>query len=197
MIHFKDETLSTNADDFVSITVNEFNDETAGDFQQDVSKAHRTGQPVVPVRISSHGGQVDACMQMKSAIDRSEIPVLTYVPDRAYSAGFALLAFGTDGYRFIAPTAFTMDHQAFYGAVGKDAEVENQVEFHRKYLDQFYEVLAEECGQPKDFFKDRWENLNNLNDYLTAEETIDIGAADQISQPRIEAEVKVEWNVIR
>lgn len=197
MIHFVDNTQATDKEDFVTITVNEFNDETAQNFEKDVSKAHSTGQPVIPVKISTHGGLIDACMQMKSAIDRSKLPVLTYVPDRAYSAGFALLAFGTKGYRFVGPNAFTMDHQAHYGAVGKDAEVENQVEFHREYLDQFYEVLAEECDQPEDFFKNRWENLNNLNDYLNAEETVEIGAADQIGQPQINAEVKVEWNIVR
>lgn len=197
MIHFSNGVESTDADDFVTITVNEFTDDSGKSFEEGINKAHTTDQPIIPVRISSNGGRIDACMQMKSAIDRSELPVLTYTPDRAYSCGFALLAFGTDGYRFVDPHAFTMDHQGSYVAFGKDAEIENTVEFRRQYLDQFYEILAEECGQDPDFFKDRWENMNNLNDWLDAQETLKIGAADQIGKPKVKAEMKLEWNVVR
>lgn len=196
MIHFSNKATLPD-ENFVSVTVNEFNDESAEEFKKQIEKAHIYDQGVIPVKISSHGGIIDACIQMKSAIDRSEIPVLTYVPDRAYSCGFALLAFGTDGYRFVDPNAFTMDHQAKTGTYGKDAEVENAIEFKRRKLDSFYNLLDEACGKEEGFFKNRWEDKNNLNNYLGAEETVEIGAADEASRPTVKATATVDWKVVR
>lgn len=182
-------------DDPVIIRVNEFNDQTAGSFQEDLSSAQETGQPIVPVVISSWGGKVSAAIQMHSAIQRSSLPVLTYTPDRAMSAGFALLSFGTEGYRFVDPEAFTMDHQAKYGVIGKDAEVENQMEQRRREMDQFYRLLDKQCGKDPGYFKERWSDMNNLNDYLDAEGTVEIGAADHIGRPEITLEAEANWNI--
>lgn len=184
-------------EDFVSIRVNYFNDSTAAEFAEKVSKAHSTGQPVIPVTISSWGGLVTAGIQMYAAVQRSQLPVLTYAEDRAMSCGFFLLAIGTPGYRFVDPNAELMDHQAFYGVIGKDAEVENQQEHNRRAMDKFYRLMDEACGHEEGFFKDRWEDLNNLNDYLTAEEGVEIGAADEVGRPRIEAEATIDWTLTR
>jgi ATP-dependent protease ClpP protease subunit len=196
MIHYK-ENADKPDDGFVQITVNKFNDESASEFEDKVSKAHSTGQKVVPVKVSSNGGIIHSCLQMKSAIDRSELQVLTYVPDRAYSCGFALLAFGTKGYRFADPHAFTMDHQAKGGVIGKDAEMENRMEFQRRYLDSFYSLLDEACGKPEGFFKERWEDKNNLDDFLDAEETVELGAADEVAKPYVKATTETKWTIRR
>lgn len=184
-------------DDFVSVRVNQFSDASAAEFAEKISEAHSTGQPVIPVTISSYGGLVSAGIQMHAAIQRSQLPVLTYAEDRAMSCGFFLLSIGTPGYRFVDPNAELMDHQAFYGVIGKDAEVENQQEYQRRELDKFYRLLDEACGQEEGFFKERWKDLNNLDDYLTPEEGVEIGAADKIGRPRIEAETKIDWTLHR
>lgn len=188
---------SSVASDFVSVHVNRFTDASAAVFSERLSDAHRTGQPVVPVIISSYGGLIDPLLQMHAAVQRSELPVLTYTPDRAMSCGFALLAFGTPGYRFVDPNATLMDHQASYGARGKDAEVVNRLEHMREAMGRFYALIDEACGREPGFFADRWEDLNNLNDYLKPEDVVRLGAVDEIGRPVINYSVDVSWKIQR
>lgn len=184
-------------DDPVTAHVNDFDDSSAKDFRETVNEANNTGQPILPVVISSNGGKVAACLQMHSAIEKSEIPVLTYTPDRAYSCGFALLAFGTPGYRFVSPSAFTMAHQVSYGAIGKESEVENQVEFQKRQNEEFYRLLDEACDKENGFFSDFFEDKNNLNEFLSAEETVELNAADTIGRPQLTASISLEWTLKR
>lgn len=182
-------------EDFVHVFVNKFTDETALEFQEKVDEAQTTGQPLVPVTISSNGGLINAAVQMKKAIDRSSVPVLTYVPDRAYSCGFFLLAFGTKGYRFVSPESFTMAHQITSGALGKGNEIENKVEFKRRKFAAFYKMLDEACGKEAGYFENLWQETSNLNQYYDAQQTLDIGAADQISDPVLKSGVR--WTLQR
>jgi 50S ribosomal subunit-associated GTPase HflX len=41
----------------VIIRVNKFDEESAASFQNEIARAHSTGQEVIPVVISSYGGQ--------------------------------------------------------------------------------------------------------------------------------------------
>jgi membrane-bound ClpP family serine protease len=71
----------------VVIRVNKFNEESAKNFNQSVSLAHNTGQPVIPVIIDSYGGEVYSLMSMISAIKASEVPIATIVEGKAMSCG--------------------------------------------------------------------------------------------------------------
>jgi ATP-dependent protease ClpP protease subunit len=184
-------------EDPVIARVNAFDDESAGSFREKVRDANETGQPILPVVVSSYGGNLDACVQMHGAIRQSDIPVLTYTPDRAYSCGFALMAFGTPGYRFIDPNAFTMVHQVSYGAIGKEAEIENKVEFQERQNEAFYGLLDEACDKDEGFFSDFFGDKNNLDQFLDADETVDLGAADSIGRPKLRAEISFDWALER
>jgi ATP-dependent protease ClpP protease subunit len=59
----------------VIIRVNNFNEEAAKKFQNEVAAAHNTGQKIIPVVIDSYGGEVYSLMAMVSAIKNAELPV--------------------------------------------------------------------------------------------------------------------------
>ena len=80
--------------DPVIIKINRFNEEAASKFSTEISKAHNTGQPVIPVIIDSFGGQAHALLHMISEIDNSDLPVATIAMGKAMSAGAILLGMG-------------------------------------------------------------------------------------------------------
>ena len=60
----------------VIVRVNKFDEDAAKKFDQEIARAHNTGQKVIPVVIDSYGGQVYSLMSMISAIKHSELPFL-------------------------------------------------------------------------------------------------------------------------
>ncbi len=67
----------------IIIRVNKFDEESAASFQNEITKAHSTGQEVIPEAISSSGGQVYSLLTMLSAIKHSDIPIATIVEGKA------------------------------------------------------------------------------------------------------------------
>ena len=94
----------------VIIRVKEFTEDSADEFEQDMSKAHNTGQPLVPIIIDSYGGQVYSLLSMISDIQNSDIPVATICVGKAMSCGAVLLSCGNDGMRYCDANSSVMIH---------------------------------------------------------------------------------------
>ena len=63
----------------IVIRVKKFDEASAKEFSDKMSKAQNTGQPVVPIIIDSYGGQVYSLMSMIADIRASRITVATIV----------------------------------------------------------------------------------------------------------------------
>ena len=60
-----------------------------------VEEAERDGAAAILVEINTFGGRVDSATDIRDALLHTPVPVIAYVPDRAWSAG-ALIALAAD-----------------------------------------------------------------------------------------------------
>ena len=69
----------------VIVRVNKFDEESAKEFDSQISHAHNTGQEIIPIIIDSYGGQVYSLMSMISSIKSSSLPIATIVEGKKVS----------------------------------------------------------------------------------------------------------------
>tara|TARA_R110002153_G_scaffold16136_3_gene57099 strand:- start:13994 stop:14596 length:603 start_codon:yes stop_codon:yes gene_type:complete len=182
--------------DPVIITVNEFTEESSKAFRSKVALAHNTGQKVIPVIIDSFGGEVVALMSMISTIEQSKLPVATIVEGKAMSCGAALLAFGTEGYRFVDQHATVMIHDISGGVIGKVDDMIAKAENARRLNDKIYKMMARQCGKNDTYFLDELDKKKHADWYLEADECIEIGLAQFKRVPSMSVSVDVDIKFI-
>lgn len=179
----------------VIITVNEFNEEAAKNFNRLMSIAHNTGQKVIPVIISSFGGEVMSLMKMADIIKASEIPVATIIEGKAMSCGAALFTFGTEGLRFMAPNATLMIHDISGGCFGKKDDVKVKADFMADLNKKVYTIMARNCGLHDNYFLDMIHENSHADLYMDAKEAKKHKLVDQIRIPKIKIDINVEINL--
>lgn len=178
----------------VVVRVTKFDSEGVEDFEEDMSEAHNTGQPVIPVIIDSYGGSVYGCRGMVDVIERARLPVATIVRTKAMSAGAILFAFGTEGYRYMSPDATIMIHDIADTMDGKIEDIKSDVK-HLEYLNQtMYKKMAKHLGHPEDFILDMLRKNRHLDMYLTAKEAKKLKLANHLSVPTLDVTVSVTYN---
>jgi ATP-dependent Clp protease protease subunit len=138
----------------VIIRVRKFDETAAKEFSSLMMKANNSGQPVVPVIIDSYGGQVYSLMSMVSDIKHSKIPVATIVQGKAMSCGAILSSFGTEGHRYMDPDATLMIHDVSSMSWGKVEEIKASAEETDRLNKKVYQMMAQNCGQRKNYFLD-------------------------------------------
>ncbi len=177
----------------IVILVNEFNPASLKTFREELSKAHNTGQTIIPVVVDSYGGHIYSLMAMASLIESSKIPVSTIALGKAMSAGAALVAFGAKGHRYISPDSHMMVHQAITGTGGSIAEVNTSVEHSNALNNQILEKMSLACGHEKEFFSDLVKERGNMDIYLTPKESKRYGLVDKIGVPTLTVEGSVQY----
>lgn len=157
----------------VIITVNEFNEESAAKFQNEMCLAQNSGQKVIPVEIDSYGGQVYSLMSMISAIKSSRVPVATIVQGKAMSCGAILASFGAEGLRFMDKDATLMIHDVSSMAFGKIEELKSDVREAERLNEKVYTMMARNCGKPDDYFIKLIHNKGHADWFLDVEEAME------------------------
>jgi ATP-dependent Clp protease, protease subunit len=157
----------------VIITVNEFNEESASKFQNEMCLAQNSGQKVIPVEIDSYGGQVYSLMSMISAIKSSRIPVATIVQGKAMSCGAILASFGAEGLRFMDKDATLMIHDVSSMAFGKIEELKSDVREAERLNEKVYKMMARNCGKPDDYFIKLIHDKGHADWFLGVEEAME------------------------
>lgn len=175
----------------IIIRVNKFTEQSAKDFARQMSDAHHTGQPVIPVVIDSYGGDIYALMSMISEIKNSELPVATIVESKAMSCGAELFCFGTDGYRFIEKNAVLMIHDAIGYTEGKLGDIKSNANQLDKLNKKLAEMMAENCGKPKDYFYNLMHEGGHSDLYFDSKEAVKHGMANHIRVPKLITRVKI------
>jgi len=175
----------------VIIRVNKFDEESAAMFQNEVARAHSTGQSVIPVVISSYGGQVYSLMTMISAIKHSGLPVATIVEGKAMSCGAILFSFGADGMRYMDPDATVMIHDVSSMAFGKNEETKASAEESDRLNQKIYEMMALNCGKKKSHFLDEVHERGHADWFLTGDDAKKHGLANHLRVPAMTINVDV------
>mgnify|MGYP005811697361 FL=1 len=187
----KDPELQRNP---VIIRVNEFNNRAAKDFETQITRAHNTGQPVIPIVIDSYGGQVYSLMSMISSIRHSELPVATIIEGKAMSCGAILFSFGADGMRFMDADATLMIHDVSSGMWGKIEEIKASAAEAERLNQKIYRMMATNCGNPEEYFLEMIHDRGHTDWFLDAAEAKKHNLANEIRVPKFNILANVAIN---
>ncbi len=132
------------------------------------------------VVISTYGG---AAMEMFAIYDamrmiREDCEVQTLGLGKVMSAGVLLLAAGTKGQRRIGKNCRVMIHSVIGGQHGPVYNLENEFEEVKWIQEQYINALIEETDMTKRYIKKLLGRKMNV--YLTAQEAVELGIADEI-----------------
>tara|TARA_A200000159_G_scaffold163464_1_gene189796 strand:+ start:4298 stop:4900 length:603 start_codon:yes stop_codon:yes gene_type:complete len=176
----------------VIVRVNKFDEDSARKFDQEVARAHNTGQKVIPVVIDSYGGQVYSLMSMISAIKHAELPVATIVEGKAMSCGAILFSFGEEGLRFCDPDATIMIHDVSSMDWGKVEELKAGAKEADRLNTKIYTMMARNCGKKDDYFMKIVDKKKHADWFLDAQEAKKHGLANQLRVPKVTVDVSVD-----
>ncbi len=137
-----------------------------------------SSEPEKPVHfyINSPGGSVYAGLGIYDVIQYVKPEVYTYCTGLAASMGAFLLASGAAGNRYALPNARIMIHQPLGGARGQASDIEIQAKEILYLKKRLNEMLAHHTGKPMSVI----EKATDRDNYLSAEEAIEIGLIDKV-----------------
>jgi len=130
--------------------------------------------------ISTGGGNADDMMSVYDMmrLTRETVDIETTGIGKVMSAGTLLLAAGTKGKRRIGRNCRVMIHAVSGGSVGPMHEITNEFKEIKKIQESYVECLAEESNMTVQQIKKYLKQKTNV--YLTAEEAVKLGIADEI-----------------
>jgi ATP-dependent Clp protease protease subunit len=181
--------------DPIIIRVNEFNEDSAKEFVDAMSRAQNTGQNVIPVIIDSYGGQVYSLMAMIGAIKSSRIPVATIVEGKAASCGAILFTFGANGMRYMDPDATLMIHDVSSMAWGKVEEMKVSTREAERLNDKVYKMMARNCEKPEKYFLDIIHQKGHADWYLDGDECMSHNLANHLKIPTFTCKVDLSFKL--
>lgn len=161
-----------------------------GPVQDDMSQAliaqllylDSQGSDDIHLYINSPGGVVTAGLAIYDTMQMIRSDVSTYVVGQAASMGSFLAQAGASGKRFVAPSSRTMIHDPSGGAQGMWSDMKislNEMERLRESLIGGYERHNSK-GKDFKFFEQKMER----DHFLSAEQAIDYGLADELIVPK-------------
>lgn len=110
--------------------------------------------------------------------------VATYCVGVAQGAAAALLGGGTSGKRFILPHAQVVLHQPYSAAKGQASDVDIRAREVVRQRQLFYDILAKHTGKSSDVIRKDADRKH----YLTAQQVVEYGLADEIIYPEERSE---------
>ena len=179
----------------VIVTVNEFTEKSAKEFSGQMTLAHNTGQPIIPIVIDSYGGQVYSLMSMIAEIRSATLPVATIVQGKAMSCGAVLTTFGAPGMRYMDPDATFMIHDVASGMAGKIAELKADVDEATRLNEKIFAMMDKNCGQPEGFFMKKLKKKDRADWYLDAKKCKKYGIINHLRMPTMKINVKCDIDI--
>jgi ATP-dependent protease ClpP protease subunit len=173
----------------------EINEESAKKFRDGLASAEdtafRSKQKIIPITIDTLGGCAYSLMGMIDAIKNCTVPIATIVEAKAFSAGVILFSCGTEGHRYMGPSATLMIHSTGVAHIsGKVNDVKASVEELSRINEKVYKIMSRNCGQEENYFGDIIQN-NNVDWFLDSEEALTHNLANEIKVPSFEVKVEI------
>ena len=128
--------------------------------------------------INSPGGVVTAGLGILDVMNFIKPDVCTYVIGQACSMGSLLAQAGAAGKRYVLPNSRTMIHQPSGGAGGQATDMEIQVKEILKMKKSLTEIYVRNNSKGKTY-EEISKDLER-DYFLSAQEAVDYGLADQI-----------------
>lgn len=138
--------------------------------------------PYDPIKfyISTYGGSADEMFgiyDMMNSIKKQCI-IETVGMGKVMSAGTLLLAAGTKGHRKIGKNCRVMLHQVSAAAMGPLFNMNIELEAIQRLQDQYIDIMVENTSLSKRKLKSLLNERVNV--YLTAQEAVEYGIADEL-----------------
>jgi len=132
------------------------------------------------VYVSTHGGVVSDMFSILDVMDdvKHRCDIETIGLGKVMSAGVLLLAAGTKGKRKIGRNCRVMLHSVIGSQYGSFANLENEMQETKAMQDLFFQYLCTHTKLTKPKIKKLL--IPNVDIYLSAEEAIEYGIADEI-----------------
>ena len=181
--------------DPIIIRVNKFDEDSAREFVDAMSRAQNSGQSVIPIVIDSYGGQVYSLMAMISSIRSSRIPVATIIEGKAMSCGAILFSFGAEGMRYMDPDATVMIHDVASFAMGKVEEIKADARETERLNKRVYEMMARNCGKPSDYFLKIVHEKGHADWFIDAQEAKNHNLANELRLPSLVCKVDLKYSL--
>jgi ATP-dependent Clp protease protease subunit len=128
----------------------------------------------IKMYIDSCGGELVASFTIIDSIELSKTPVWTFNIGSAYSGGFFTFIAGHK--RFAYPSSSFLYHEGSTVVFGDAHKFRNHADFYKKQMDQ---LKAHTLKHTK-LTEDDYEKILKDDYWLTAEEAIEVGVADEI-----------------
>lgn len=107
------------------------------------------------------------------------------------SAGAMLFAFGTEGYRYMAPDASLMFHEVAGFTCGKIEEIKadaTQLDLINKSI---FEKISLHIGKDKNYLIDIIKSKHHADWFLTCKEALKHNIANKIKNPNINIDISL------
>ena len=134
--------------------------------------------------INSPGGAVTSGMAMYDTMQYIKPDVSTIVMGQAASMGSLLAQAGAPGKRYLLPRARTMIHQPSGGARGMASDIAIQYHEIERMKKELTEIYVTHNSKGKTY--EEFELGMDRDNFLTAQEALDWGLADEIINTRDE-----------
>jgi len=181
--------------DPVIVKVSKFDEEGYEEFSKQMNDAHDTGQTIIPIVIDSYGGEAYSLMGMISIIQNAKLPVATIVESKAMSCGAILFTFGDEGHRYMSSTATLMIHDVASVAFGKIEEIKADAKEGDRLNSLVYKMMAENCGHPKEYFKELVHERGHSDWYLDAKLAKKHNLTNHIGVPSLEVNISLDFKI--
>ena len=136
----------------------------------------------ITLYINSPGGVITAGMSIYDTMQYIKPDVCTVVMGQACSMGSFLAQAGAPGKRFLLPNSRTMIHQPSGGARGMQSDIEIQYKEITHMKKRLTELYVKHNNKGKTFAD--FERDMDRDTFMTAQEAVDYGLADQVIEKR-------------
>lgn len=139
-------------------------------------------KPNIDFYISTNGGSADEMFGMYDVMryikDSGISTITTCGIGKVMSAGVLLLAAGTKGKRRVGKHCRIMLHSVIGGSTGPMHQLENEFAEVKKIQDTYIKALVEETNMSEKDLRKLLKRKTNV--YLSAEEAVELGIADEV-----------------
>ncbi len=134
----------------------------------------------ITLYISTYGGSADEMFSIYDmmSVTKAKCEIETIGLGKVMSAGTLLLAAGTKGKRKIGRHCRVMIHAVAAGSAGELHDIENEIKSIKHIQELYINALSKETHMTKRTIQKLLDRKVNV--YLTAEEAVEYGIADEI-----------------
>jgi len=182
--------MNSNENNYNFIWISDFDEEMLPRFiNKFIQLESDPSVTIIPIYISSYGGDAYSLIAMRDIIKTSTKPVATIALGKAMSAGAFLLASGSKGLRFASQNTYILVHEMSTETGGTASEIKNEAANIAEVNDTLLRNFASDIGTKYSEVSNKIKELGNSDWHLTAKGALEWGIIDNIDIPRVLSEV--------